>query len=322
MDHHKIINSIENNIQLCNIEKVEALKAIGRINAKMIRASMDIPNFSKSIYDGFAIHEEDYYSLSKNDTLTLEMLGGIGAGHFVNQPVQPGTTFYIMTGAEIPKDTKYIVPHERVKIFGNKIMIKQINPQLKTISYQGEQWKKGEVVARENQTIDRKTIFDITNQGYQYIDVYKVPKVVIISTGDEVKTVGSAWERGTIYNSTSYAIAADIIEYKGEVIAIDHVEDHLINIVKIINKWLDHADIIITTGGMADGKYDYTKDLHKHFPTKIIYAEIKKNPRIIISKLGGKWIINLSGSPRATFASLDHVIIPLLKKMMGLDMMN
>lgn len=320
MNKTEIYKHIKDYIELCQIEQVSALEAIGRVSAKNIKACIDIPNFHKAKYDGFAISFIDYEKLKVNHkSIKLKLIGNLGAGHYTNKELLPGTTINIMTGAEIPESTAYIVPFELVKVIDKEtINIYKINKRLKTIDFRGEKYKKGQVVLEKNKIIDRENIFNVTNQGYKQISVYKKPRVAIISTGDEISKIGTTYKRGTVYNSTSYAIAADVINNGGEVIILDHLFDNIGDIVQHIEKYCQKADIIITTGGIAKGKYDYTKFIHNYIPTNIIYMDIEKAPRIIISKFQNKWIINLSGTPRATFISLDYAVIPLLKSMLGI----
>jgi molybdopterin molybdotransferase len=316
----EIYKYIKNHIELCQVEKVSALEAIGRVSAERLEACIDIPNSNKAKYDGFAIHLMDYEKINYNHNSTqLKIIGSLGAGHCIQKELLPGTTINIMTGAEVPNNTAYVVPSEFANVISQEeVIIKKINPILDTIDFKGENCKKGQLVLDKNKIIDRNTIFDITNQGFKYIKVYKKPRVVILSTGDEISKIGTPYKRGIVYNSTSYAIAADIINHGGEVIIIDHLLDNIDEIVKGVEKFCKEADMVITTGGIAKGKFDYTKFIHKYIPTNILFMERDKPPRIIVSKLQDKWIINLSGSPRATFVSLEHVVIPILKTMLGI----
>lgn len=320
MNKLEIYKQIKNHIELCQIEQVSALEAIGRVNAERIEACIDIPNFHKAKYDGFAIHILDYNKIKCNHkSIHLKIIGSLGAGHYINKELLPGNTINIMTGAEIPKDTAYVVPFEMADIIDKEeAVINKINPILNTIGVKGEKYKKGQLLLDKNKIIDRDKIFDVTNQGYEYINVYKKPRVAILSTGDEISKIGSPYIRGNVYNSTSYAIAADIINNGGEVVILDHLLDNIGDIVQHIQRCSQESDIVITTGGIAKGKYDYTKLIHNIIPTNILYMESDRAPRIIVSKLQDKWIINLSGSPRATFISLDYVVIPILKTMLGI----
>lgn len=318
MDRKKIQDLINKNIKLTGTETVDILKSIGKVNALDIYAKIDIPNYTKAKYDGFALTKRDCDKLRKNRIINLKLTGDVGAGHIAKKTLLSGTTIYLMTGAEVPPEAYYIVPCEMAEIQNQMVHMKDINLGLKTIAHKGEVFKKGAIIIKQNTLIDRKEIFDITNQGYDRLKVYKSPKISIISTGDEVKKVGQTPLKGEIFNSTSYAIAADVMKSGGEILGIDHSQDNLESIIEKINQYYEKSDIIITTGGIGSGKYDYTKLIHNHLSTKIIYSELDKAPRIVISKLSDTWIINLSGSPRATFISLDLVVNPIILGMMGL----
>ncbi len=318
MEYKNIEKIIECHINKSEKEAVKILHSIGRVCAKNIFAQIDIPNFSKSKYDGYIIHRIDYKNWMKCNQLQLPIIDKIGAGHSISRSFNPGTTYHIMTGAELPIDAKYVVPFEMLDgIENNRIIINGIPGMADTVIPKGSKIKRGQLILEEGTMIERQNIFKIADQGFEYIDVYKKPMVSIISTGDEVIEIGMPYERGKIYNSTSYAIAADVILSGGQLHAIDHVEDNLHSIIQTIQHCLSRSNIIITTGGLGDGKYDYTKDIHKHMDTNIVYKIMDRPPRIIISKIDDKWIINCSGTPNATFFSLDYVIKPIINRMLG-----
>ncbi|MBS9782553.1 MAG: molybdopterin molybdotransferase MoeA [Arcobacter sp.] len=293
VDFDKALDIIYNNITNKNFEVLPIENALARICYEGIYAKYSLPSFDNSAMDGYAILYED-----KNEE--LEVIDTIFAGDNNDKILKKNTCIKIMTGARLPSNANTIVPKEDVQIKENKIILQKPCKKFQHIKYIGEDIKKDEVLIKKGEELNFSKISLLASQGISHIKIYKKPKVVIFSSGEELKQHFEQIQEHQIYNSNTPTLMARAKELGCEVSFIGQARDNIDSIKELISNCLD-ADLIITTGGMSVGDADFTKDAFRELNIEVLFDGIKIKPGkpTLFGKIGNTFILNLPGNPLA-----------------------
>ncbi len=255
-------------------EKVELLNSLNRILAEDVYADSDQPNFTNSSMDGYAIN----YVKGINE---WKIIGEISAGGFKNYRVKPGEAVLIMTGGKIPDGANSVIPVEdttiengRVKHIINKPLIKRMN-----VRHKGENIKKETLIIKKGTVLKSNNITLAATCGKSSIKVIKKLKVGVIATGNELVDINIIPKGDKIRASNLYSLITAISEMNMEPVSFGIIEDNKEKIKKRITKALSSdIDILLTTGGVSAGKYDYLNNIFKESGIKIIFSKVNIKP--------------------------------------------
>ncbi len=301
-----IINSIkETSFEFLSIED-----CLHRIIAQDINARYNLPKFDNSAMDGYAIFYE------QRDE-KLKIIDTIFAGDNNKNLLKNKSCIKIMTGARIPKNATAVVPKENVSLEKNDHI--KISTQIQMnqhIRYIGEDIKKGELLIQKGQKIDFSKITLLSSQGISHIKVFKRAKVVVFSSGEELKLHYENIQEHQIYNSNTPSLLARCKELNCEVSFIGQAKDSVEAIREAITNSLD-ADLIISSGGVSVGDADFTREAFNTFDFKILFDGLKIKPGkpTIFGKIDNTFVLNLPGNPLASsliFELFGKVIIQKL----------
>ena len=306
------IKSILNtNINL-NFEIVPIENSIDRICAQKVFATSFLPKFNNSAMDGYAIIYEN-----KNEE--LKIIDTIFAGDNNNKLLQNNSCIKIMTGARVPENATAIIPKEDTeKLNDDKIKIKNNVKKFQHIRYIGEDIKKDELLVNIGEKIDFSKITLFASQGISHIKVYKKPKIVVFSSGEELKLHYEKIEEHQIYNSNTPTIIARAKELGCDVNFIGQSKDSIEAIKELVCNSLD-ADLIITSGGVSVGDADFTKEAFSHLNFEIIFEGINVKPGkpTMFGKINNCYILNLPGNPLAASLIFELFGKILIQKLLG-----
>lgn len=298
---------------------VELKEAYGHILREPIIARHDVPPFNRSPYDGFAIRAIDSKNARNNNPVSFKVIGEIGAGHIGNEPIQQNEAYKIMTGALLPENADAVVMLEETTEIDGGFSITRSFEANENISFQGEDAKKGEALISEGSFIHPGTIALLATFGYATVKVGKRPKVSMIATGTELLDVTEELEPGKIRNSNGPMLEAQLkrmnIPYK----SFGMMEDNLDACTAIVEKALIESDIVITTGGVSVGDFDYLPAIYKRLGAKVLFDKVMMRPGSVttVASLGDKLLFGLSGNPSACFTGFELFTRPAIVKMMG-----
>ncbi|WP_255548975.1 molybdopterin molybdotransferase MoeA [Fictibacillus sp. 18YEL24] len=318
------VNKIMNHTRFWGIEKVSISECDHRILAEDLAATHDVPPFNRSPYDGFAIRSGDSKHASMNHPITLKVVETIGAGQVAEQEVKSGMAVRIMTGAKIPDGADAVIMLELVKeivIDGEThIQIKRSVKKDENISFQGEDTQEGTVLVKAGTKITPGIVAILATFGYHTISVYKRPVVGILSTGTELLDVNEDLQPGKIRNSNAYMCAAQVRAMGAEVKLYQHREDNFDSLYKSIKESLQETDVLITTGGVSVGDYDFLPEVYKKLGAEVLFNKVAMRPGSVttVAVFEDKWLFGLSGNPSACFVGAELFVRPVILKGMNM----
>lgn len=300
---------------------VSLFEAAGRILSQDITAEKNIPAFDRSPLDGYAMRADDITAATLANPVSLRVIEEIPAGYVAAQRLSAGTTIKVMTGAPIPEGADVVIKYEDIYRSGDQIKVYQKMKSGSNIVPEGEDVRKGEVIARRGTKITPPVLGLIASLGIYAVPVFSRVKVALLSTGDELLEPSEAMRPGKIYNSNLYTLQAKCQELGVETISLGIVADNMNAIAEQIQKGLQEADLVITTGGVSVGDYDLVQEAIDDVGAQTLYwrVAIKPGSAMLAAVKNSTPIIGLSGNPASSLITFDLIVLPLLKKMSGQD---
>lgn len=293
----------------------------GRVLAEDIYAPANVPSFSQSAVDGFAIKYHNYIP-NTEWLVTGEIKAGDKKVHkYQHTPLYSNalSCIKIFTGAFVPKEYDAIVMKEYAQPIRSDI-VKLDAPQvnyLQNIRQEGEEVKKGEIVFHKYTTIQPEHMAVLASIGITNIKVIKKPSVKIIATGNELKTLHTSKIRpGEKYESNGLMLQHLLQKYFGIKASYSIVKDKEEAIYRSIKKALQTHDIIITTGGISVGEYDFVKSSIQRLNYHILIDKVAQKPGkpMVFAVQKNKVIFGLPGNPRASLTCFYWYILRYLRK--------
>ena len=297
-------------------ERVDLLKAHGRVLAEDIYSFINQPPFNRSPLDGYALKAEDSQGAGQNNPISLQVIEEIHAGSCAKKKVETGTAIRIMTGAPIPEGADCIIRQEDTSQTGDTVRIFTELSRWDNYCFVGEDFKKGDLMLKKNSFLKFAEIGVLASLGVNEVSVYQKPRVAILSTGDELLDVKEKLLPGKIYNSNLYTIATRVKEFSGKPVILGIAGDDRESIEKSIAEGFAKSDLLITTGGVSVGKKDIVKEVLEGMGAEILFWKINIKPGTpaLCSILNGKLIVSLSGNPAAATITFELLVRPLLAK--------
>lgn len=312
----KILLDLEVNLE---IEEILLEEALDRVVAEKIIALLNVPNFDKSPYDGYAIRGEDTQGAGPDNPVILEVIEEIPAGHYPKREIGPGQAAKILTGGPVPKGANVNVKFEDTEFTEEYVKIfKPVAPNSDIIKA-GEDTKSGEVLVEKGDILTPGILGILSSQGISKVRVYKKPLVGLGVTGSELLTPGEELEPGKIYETNRITFKAILEKLGFKVKLYDIIADEPEIIRDFIDQATDEVDLLITTGGASVGDYDYALSSVKDLGGEILFWKTTMKPggSIVVSRYKDKTILGLSGNPGAAILSFHRVCLPYLKKLLG-----
>lgn len=289
------------------IERVPITAACNRVAAKKICVREPVPAFPKSAMDGYAVRALDIEKASKENPVVLEVLGENCAGDCNEFGYIPNSAVRVMTGAYIPAGFDAVIRQEDTDYGMDNVMIYAPVKPYANYCQVGEDMKVGECVLEKDNVITPLHIGLFASMGEEFVEVYRQLRVAIISTGSELTPIGTALEKGKIYNSVLYLLKA-AVEREGFLVVYDTIcADEESVLEHMLLKATDKADIVITTGGVSVGKKDLLPVILEKIGAERLFARANIQPGTptIGSILNGKPLLSLSGNPYAALVNFE-----------------
>lgn len=304
-------------------EEVELNKAGGRILTQDMVAEFNNPPFDRSPVDGYACKAEDLAGASSEHPVKLKVMEEIDAGQYSERVVESGQAVRIMTGAAIPKGCDCCIFQEDTDYGEETVKIYREVKQWDNYCFAGEDFKKGTTLLKKGTHIGYVEAAVLAGMGAAKVPVYRRPKVVLLTTGDEVVEPGNPLPAGKIYNSNMTMLSARMMELGIEPFYMEAVKDNPQVMAEKIKEIAEQADMIITTGGVSVGKKDIMHESIRLIDAERIFWRVNMKPgmptlfSVYENASGGKVpVISLSGNPFGVAVTIELLIRPALEKMM------
>lgn len=313
-----ISRCLKQNIRMTKT-KVDLYEAEGYILAEDIVATYDIPRFDKSPYDGFAIRSQDSEGASGDNRIAFKVIDHIGAGSVSAETLKEGEAVRIMTGAEMPKGADAVVMLEQTVQTEEGFTLRKPFSHHENVSLKGEETQTGDVVLSEGKRLNAGGIAVLATFGYRQVPVYQKPTVAIIATGSELLDVEDELEPGKIRNSNGPMIHA-LLRQEGIVAEIYKIQkDDFESSLEVVKTAAESHDIVITTGGVSVGDFDYLPDIYRALNAEVLFNKVMMRPGSVttVAVTDNTFLFGLSGNPSACFTGFELFVKPTMYRMMG-----
>jgi molybdopterin molybdotransferase len=304
-------------ISTAGIERLFLSDALGRVLAEDIIAQENSPAYPTSAMDGYAICADD----QKNGR--IKVMGDNPAGAEQIGEVSSGICIKTFTGSLMPKGADTLTPIENVSFDNGEIIINEVVPKGFAVRPVGESFKEGEVLIQKGTTLGYAEIGVMASLNVVMAPVFMKPKVGVISTGSEILDLGeSASHASQIRSSNNYTLAALAEQAGAQAVQLGIVKDDRESITQAFHNALKISDIVVTTGGVSVGDYDFVKDIIPALGAKVINkgVRIKPGQHIMLAQKDDKFIVALPGFAFSSTVTFILYGIPLIRAMLAQDM--
>ncbi len=298
-------------------EKVFLNEAITRVLSNDIVATFNSPAFPTSAMDGYAIKFEDQ-AMGR-----IKIIGDNPAGSENSEELHGGYGIKTFTGSLMPKGSDTLIPIENVEVEDDSIIIKDEVSKGANVREVGENFKEGEVLIKKGRKLNFADIGVLASLNISQVEVFVRPIVGVLSTGSEILDVGDIQtNEAQIRSSNQFVLEALAKKEGAEVIRHSLIGDDKEAIKKAMQNLLKYCDIVVTTGGVSVGDYDFVKSILNEFeePEYITKGvRLKPGQHIKIVKIGKKFIVALPGFPYSSTVTFILYVIPIIRSLMGID---
>ncbi len=292
-------------------EAIPFEKSLNRILAGNIKSDIDMPSFNKASVDGFACRKSDLDS-------ELEIIETIPAGKWPEKSLAPGQCSRIMTGAAVPEGADCVVMIEDTELLPSGKMKFRGQSTKKNIAFKGEDVKKGDTVLNLGIIIRPQDIAVMASVGKTKVEVMKTPRIAIISSGDELVEPYEVPNQSLIRNTNAYQLMAQLQNtyatgtYYG--IAKDDEEETF----QIIERAISENDIVLVTGGVSMGDFDFIPGVLERAGVKILFSRVAVQPGkpTTFGVHKKALVFGLPGNPVSSFIQFELLVRPLIYRMM------
>ena len=310
----KALNIIKRETFSLKSETVNLQNTVGRVLAEDVNSDMDLPPFDRSQMDGFAVKNKDV----KNAPVKLKIIGESAAGKGYDGELNSGEAVRIMTGARVPEGADAVQKVELTEEKDGFVTILEKTKSLQNINLSASEIKKDANIFSKGEIVTENMIAAIASFGYSKIAVYKKPKVGILSTGSEIVEISEKPQKDQIRNSNSMMLKVFADKFSDAEI-IPHVKDEVESLRNTINKASNKYDVLIITGGVSVGDYDFTKPVLRELGAKIFFEKISLKPGkpTVFAKSNDCLIFGLPGNPVSAAVTFYLFVQTALLMMQG-----
>jgi len=307
-------------------EEVKALSPVqqnlsqsaGFVLATDVFATLDIPAFNQSSMDGYAF---SFAGWQANTSLHIE--GEVAAGSSENIAYSPEKAVRIFTGAAVPEGTDTVVMQEKVMVEKRQLIIQ--DEKLKqggNVRLKGSEIKAGELALAAGTLLSPAAVGFLAGIGITKIEVYPKPLVSIIVTGKELQQPGQPLQHGQVYESNSAMLTAALQQLNISNVKILWADDDLLILKQVLQDALNESDVVLLTGGVSVGDYDFVLEAAKLCGITQLFHKIKQRPGkpLYFGKKNHQLIVGLPGNPSSVLTCFYQYVIPALQQLSNVEM--
>ncbi|WP_085344533.1 bifunctional molybdopterin-guanine dinucleotide biosynthesis adaptor protein MobB/molybdopterin molybdotransferase MoeA [Vibrio sp. ArtGut-C1] len=302
-----LVNTVSE-IEACKIEN-----AYGRVLAEHIISPVNVPQYTNSAMDGYAIRSDDV------DRDSYQVIAEVMAGHAYDQPLEVGQAVKIMTGAPTPLNGDTVVMREQASQEGDKVTFNGANIKAgQNVRQAGEDLVIGSDVFTAGTRLASPEMGMIASLGFGEANVFRKLKVAVFSTGDEVQAPGTEQKANSIYDSNRFTIMGMLEKLGCEILDFGILEDNEQLMIEALENASAQADVVMTSGGVSVGDADYIKlALDKLGQIDFWRINMRPGRPLAFGQINNKPFFGLPGNPVAVMVSFINFVEPALRKMQG-----
>ncbi|MBI3037955.1 molybdopterin molybdotransferase MoeA [bacterium] len=310
--------AILKNISLLGFEKKPLSDAMGNALAEDILADRDIPPSDRSAMDGYAVRSDDFEKLP----CELELVGEIAAGSAFQPQIAKGTCVRIMTGANIPPGADSVVVFEKAQEGERSVFFHLPVKRGENIMRQGEDAKTGETLIAKGTILGPLQIGVCASVGKAGVLVFRKPQVAVLCTGEELRDVHESVETHELRNSNGPALCAALDSFGYDVVESQIIKDSVNDLSREIANAANFSDVILLTGGVSKGKYDFVRSAVEKIGASIVFHGVAMKPGkpLLYAKLErNRHIFGLPGNPLSAMTGFFEFVVPALRVLSGIN---
>ncbi|MBM4954204.1 bifunctional molybdopterin-guanine dinucleotide biosynthesis adaptor protein MobB/molybdopterin molybdotransferase MoeA [Vibrio parahaemolyticus] len=302
-----LVNTVSE-IEACKIEN-----AYGRVLAEDIISPVNVPQYTNSAMDGYAIRSDDV------DRDSYQVVAEVMAGHAYDQPLEVGQAVKIMTGAPTPLNGDTVVMREQASQEGDKVTFNGAHIKAgQNVRQAGEDLAIGSDVFTAGTRLASPEMGMIASLGFGEANVFRKLKVAVFSTGDEVQAPGTEQKANSIYDSNRFTIMGMLEKLGCEILDFGILEDNEQLMIEALENASAQADVVMTSGGVSVGDADYIKlALDKLGQIDFWRINMRPGRPLAFGQINNKPFFGLPGNPVAVMVSFINFVEPALRKMQG-----
>ncbi|MCK9591022.1 MAG: molybdopterin molybdotransferase MoeA [Methanoregula sp.] len=314
----KAIEEVRNLAVRCGEESVPLIDAFHRILAQEVRADGDIPGFTRSVVDGFAVRSADTTGSSDTIPSMLTLLGRVAMGDAGHHLIQPGACIYVPTGGILPEGADAVVMIEHTEQLGEQVLVKKPVAQGENVLLFNEDFSQGQPVVNRGKRLSSQDIGVLAAAGCTVVPVIKKPKIGILSTGNELVPATVRPKAGQVRDVNSYVIAATVRDLGCLPVFYGIVSDEKEALIRVIGKATEECDAVLISGGSSKDDRDMVAVIIAERGRVLVHGiAIAPGKPTIIGKCNGKPVIGLPGHPASAFIVLIAIVRHLIIAMTG-----
>ena len=316
----KALQIILDNTEDFGIEEIPFLGSLGRILKEDIIADREFPPFNRVSMDGIAVSHDTF----SNGTREFAIENIQPAGSAQVELKNSKNCIEVMTGAVLPKNVDVVIPYEQVAIKNGiaTVQIDEIKP-LQNVHLKGKDRNENDILQKKDTIISSAEIGIFATVGKSIVKVAKQPKVLIISTGDELVGVSEKPLSYQIRRSNVYTLVS-LLERLNIEAKTEHISDNKQLLKEKIERHLAHYDVLLFSGAVSKGKFDFLPEVFDELGIEKLFHKVKQRPGkpFWFGKRGSKTIFAFPGNPVSTFVGCLKYFYPWYKKSMGVNFKN
>ncbi|MEA5616816.1 gephyrin-like molybdotransferase Glp [Cronbergia sp. UHCC 0137] len=315
-----IFNLLQPLDQKQDIEVVDLLNGHNRILANPVISRLDFPHWDNSAMDGFAVRYGDVKEARAENPIILEVVEEIPAGYQPKITIQPGQAARIFTGAVMPAGADTVVMQERTRWEENRVFILAAPQFQEFVRHQGDFYQGGNELLPSGTRLTATEIAVLGAVQCNKLSVFRRLRVAIFSTGDELVTPEQSLQPGQIVDSNQLALAALVRELGGEPLMLGIVKDDPKALGEIIQYAIAHADLVLSSGGVSVGDYDYIDGILASLGAEIHFRAVQMRPGkpLTFATFPNVLYFGLPGNPVSALVSFWRFVQPTIKRLSGI----
>jgi putative molybdopterin biosynthesis protein len=303
-------------------ESVPLERALGRVLAEDVRAEVDVPGFDRSNMDGFAVRAEDSYGASEEEPVRLRLnRETIATGVVPEEEVKPGAATCIATGGMLPRGADAVVPVEYTDIEDGTLVVRRACAPGAALSFAGTDIGCGETVLFAGTRLSSRETGVLAAIGRREVAAVRLPRVAIVSTGDEIVQPGEAMRPGLVYDSNGRILADAVAELGGEAVFLGAFRDDEPALRAALERALEIADLVLLSGGTSKGEGDLNSRVVGELDPGIVVhgVALKPGKPICLAASGRRPVVILPGFPTSAVFTFHEFVAPVIRQLSGLS---
>ncbi|MDF2954509.1 MAG: Molybdopterin Mo-transferase [Candidatus Alkanophagales archaeon MCA70_species_2] len=301
------------------IKEVSLGEALGRVLAADVRANRDVPPFDRAAMDGYAVRASDTFYADEERPVTLKVVGAVHAGELPKLEVRSGECVEIATGAPMPSGADAVVMVEFTELENDEVKIYKAVAPGENVMAAGSDIKRGELVLKRGTLLRPRDLGVLAACGISKIQVFKKPRVAVISTGNELLEPGEPLKPGKIYDVNSQTLSAAVSESGGVPLFLGILGDEPNALLKTLRHAVGSHDAVIISGGTSAGASDILYEVLDELGEILVYGvNIKPGKPFIFAVVENKPVFGLPGHPTSAIITFSLFVAPLLRRASGL----